>query len=68
MITNVEFNLEKSEDERITTFCVYDPFEGEGLIICKNMTKIDFNRKMQQIVKIAEGRTKNLKGFRLNVS
>lgn len=67
MIRNSEFNFKKEENKKITTFCVYDPFEKEGIVTCKNMTKSDYKEKMREFLKIADDRSKNLKGFPLRV-
>lgn len=64
MVTINEFydaNL-KAVDE-ILTICGYNPFEGGGVLFCRNITDINVDQSIADIRKFMADRFRNLKGY-----
>jgi hypothetical protein len=61
------FNKTSGKNTTISKFCVYDPFDGKGVLFCKNFTESDVVESMNFMNKFFKSRLKNLKGYRLKV-
>lgn len=61
-VSNVE-NVEKNT----VSFCIYNPFKDNGVLICKNITEDTIEKYGREIVKYMDDRVRDLQGYPLKV-
>jgi hypothetical protein len=68
LVNKMVYNWTRQQNETISMFCVYDPFDGDGLLFCKNLTEDNLDAVMREINLFSIRRTKDLKRYPVKVS
>jgi hypothetical protein len=68
LVKKTIYNSTRQQNETISMFCVYDPFDGDGLLFCRNLSEDNLDAVMQETNVFFSKRTKDLKRYPVKVS